>query len=94
MTRLQRLQKCGWCGEVFTVDAKRQNNAVKYCSRDCRIEARRESNREATRKYRKMKQNDENRGHLLGESHINEHPSSDFKKEYIIVRNEKRRLGL
>ena len=92
--KLDNCKKCKWCGEYFTVEKKRKYNAVKYCSKNCRIEARREKNRESNRKYRKMKQNDENRGHLLGESHINEHPSSDFKKEYYIVRNEKRRLGL
>lgn len=87
------MRKCKWCGEYFTVQNMKQNNAVKYCSKKCRIEARRESTRKAMRKYRKTIRRRE-RGSQLGESHLNETPSSDFQKELRVVEREIRRIGL
>lgn len=87
-------RKCKWCGEYFTVENSRKNNAVKYCSSTCRHEARKELQRENNRRYRERKQNNEQRGHLLGDSRINEHPCSDFKHELAIIRKEKRRIGI
>lgn len=92
--KLSNCRKCQWCGEYFTVERKRKFNAVKYCSKNCRIEARREKNRESNRRYRKLIAKEENRGYLLGESQINEHPSPNFEKEYHIIRKEKRRIGI
>ena len=86
-------RKCSWCGEFFEVEQHKRNNAVKYCSKECRIEARRESTRKAMRKYRKTIKERE-RGSQLGESHLNENPSHNFKKELWLVENEIRRIGL
>lgn len=86
--------KCGWCGEYFTVETRRGNNAVKYCSPTCRREKRREQQREYTRKWRKRIQGEEHRNYLLGESRIDEHPNKDWKKELKIIQKEMRRIGI
>lgn len=63
---------------------------TKYCP-NCKIEARKEKDRRASRKYYKQ-----NKKHVMlrkpGTTTLNVHPNPDFEREAEIISNEKKRI--
>ena len=84
--------KCQWCGETFT----RKYAPEKYCSDECRRDARKLQNRNKSFKWYHKNKNDltEKQRYGLGGGNLGQHRQKDFKKEYTIIRNELRRLKI
>lgn len=98
MTSKNKKLICKWCKKPFTIVQCRETNAIKYCSDDCRHNAKLEQNNKAQQrfklKYRWLFKDTDPKGRL-GESKLNEHPKPDFKEEYEEVHKEyKRRLKI
>lgn len=81
--------KCPICGKTYT----KHHNRQKYCSDECRKEAKR---RQDTK--HKLNWWYKNKTHLnqtrLGTICISQHRNPDPDREAEIVKNEKQRLGL
>ena len=83
------MSKCHYCGREYE---KKHFNS-KYCSDECRRNAKREQDRKAWFKwfYRNKKRVYDT---MLGTGSLSEHCQSDFELEAVLVKNELRRLGL
>lgn len=89
--------KCSWCGRTYL----RKSNAQKYCSSECKHNARLETQRKATAKYRKL----HGRGYEVGGTVIKKGNKlidvslgatrhEDPLKEYYTVHKKVLELGL
>ena len=83
------MSKCAYCNKEFV---KPHFNS-KYCSDDCRSNAKREQDRKAWFRwfYKNKKRIYDT---MLGTGSLSEHCQSDFEVEAVLVKNELRRLGL
>lgn len=89
------IKYCNWCGDPFEVKSPNQ----KYCSpsiKDCSKEAKRESWRNAARRYRKKYKNvlQISQVYKTGTGFLSSTPYTDFDKEYTALIKEKKRLKL
>ena len=84
--------KCKWCGRLFT----RKYAPEKYCSDDCRVNARKHQSRIKSHKwYHKNKHKlSEKQRWGLGGSNLGQHRQKDFNKEQIIIRRELKRFKI
>ena len=81
--------ECKWCGTIFT----RKHNRQVYCSKTCADNAKAVQDR-----HHWLRWFYKNRERLyetqLGTRSLGPHPNEDPEKEYQIIQNELRRLGL
>jgi|GEM_PF-1328225 len=90
-----RIKYCLWCGDPFEVKSPNQ----KYCSsskKNCSKEAKRESWRKATSKYRNRYKNvlQISQVYKIGTGFLSSTPHEDFDKEYAALIKERKRLKL
>lgn len=80
------MAKCKFCGKEFT----KTHNRQMYCSKHCRVEARRDQqasyNREYRRKYRNVMP--ESTIYGLGSGRLSGHTCYNWRKEYKKIQNE------
>ena len=91
----KRKISCKYCGIEFLVDKTRKFNATKYCSNECRKNAKREQDLEAQRKYQKRYKwllKDADKRGQLGEVRLGSTPEKDFYKEHQQIKRELRRI--
>lgn len=86
---------CNWCGDPFEVKSPNQ----KYCSsseKNCGKEAKRESWRKASNKYRTKYKNvlTISQVYKLGSGWLSSTPKNDFNEEYLAIQKEKKRLKI
>lgn len=87
-----RKSKCGWCGREYVKTANKQ----KYCSPQCRKDARSHQSRMKSHRYyhkHKHEMNEKQRWGL-GSGVLGAHAHNDYEKEQRVIQNELRRLGL
>jgi hypothetical protein len=89
------IKYCKWCGKPFEVKSPNQ----KYCPEDisnCSQEAKRESWRKASGKYRNNYKGIStiSQEYKLGSGLLSCHSQADFDKEYLAIQKEKKRLKL
>lgn len=89
------IKYCKWCGDPFEIKSPNQ----KYCSqskKNCSHEAKRESWRKASKKYRKNYKNvlQISQVYKLGSGLLSSKAKDDFAKEYLAIIKEKKRLKL
>jgi hypothetical protein len=89
------LKYCKWCGDPFEVKSPNQQ----YCLSDlknCSQEAKRESWRRASDKYRKKYKNflSISSVYKLGSGFLGSKPKKDFDKEHLAVQKEMERLRI
>jgi hypothetical protein len=90
-----KIKYCLWCGDPFEVNSPNQ----KYCSpsrKNCSKEAKRESWRKATTKYRNRYKNvlQISQVYKIGTGFLSSKPHEDFDKEYAALIKERKRLKL
>ena len=84
--------KCAYCGKPFT---KKHGNQ-KYCSYNCKHNAKKEQTAKARMKHyhTKQKQRGGDQAWGLGTSGLGQHRQTDHNIEYQKIQNEKKRLNL
>lgn len=94
-TPVTKIKYCKWCGKPFEVKSPNQ----KYCPANisrCGQEAKRESWRKASEKYRKNYKDvlSISQVYKLGSGLLSSAPKSNFDDEYLAIQKEKKRLKL
>lgn len=89
------IKYCQWCGDPFEVKSPNQ----KYClqkDKHCRSEAKRESWRKASHKYRSRYKDviSISQVYKLGSGWLSSNPQDDFNEEYMAIQKEKKRLKI
>lgn len=89
------IRYCQWCGDPFEVKSPNQ----KYCpkgEKNCSKEAKRESWRKASHKYRDKYKNVISlpQVYKLGSGWLSSTPQNDFNDEYMAIQKEKKRLKI
>jgi hypothetical protein len=95
MIQITAIKYCKWCGKPFEVKSPNQ----KYCSTtisNCSKEAKRESWRKASKKYRKNYKDILyiSQVYKLGSGLLSSNPHINFDDEYLAIQKEKKRLKL
>ena len=88
---------CKWCKKPFIIPATRKNNPVKYCSDQCRKNAKKEQDLMAQRRYQlryKWMLKDADPNGRLGEVRLGPKPSPDFDEEQRLIKKELKRCKL
>lgn len=90
-----KIKYCLWCGDPFEMKSPNQ----KYCSpsrKNCSKEAKRESWRKATSKYRNRYKNvlQISQVYKIGTGFLSSTPHENFDKEYAALIKERKRLKL
>lgn len=93
--KVTAIKYCQWCGDPFEVKSPNQ----KYCppgAKNCGKEAKRESWRNASHKYREKYKNvlSISQVHKLGSGWLSSSPQNDFDEEYLAIQKEKKRLKI
>ena len=88
------VDKCRWCGALYI----KENNAQKYCSPNCKKEAKRETDRNYANKHNQRRHYNTRIKNLvtlgsLGTS-CSYHRRKNFDDEYKSIRSEMRMLKL
>lgn len=89
------IKYCHWCGDPFEVKSPNQ----KYCpssKKDCSKEAKRESWRKSSNRYRTKYKNvlTISQVYKLGSGWLSSTPKNDFNEEYLAIQKEKKRLKI
>lgn len=91
----KRLVVCSNCGEPFTIPAEPRFNAVKYCCKACKKEAKKEQDRKAWNKYHlRWKDHIIHGKRYLGNSNLKTTPYSSFEREKKAIQKEISRLNI
>ena len=93
--KVTSIRYCQWCGDPFEVRSPNQ----KYCpqdEKDCSREAKRESWRKASYKYRDRYKNvlTISQVYKLGSGWLSSSAKNDFNEEYLAIQKEKKRLKI
>lgn len=93
--KITAIKYCQWCGDPFEVRSPNQ----KYCpagEKNCSREAKRESWRKASHKYRDQYKNvlSISQVYKLGSGWLSSNPKNDFNEEYLAIQKEKKRLKI
>jgi len=93
--KVTAIRYCQWCGDPFEVRSPNQ----KYCPQDeknCSREAKRESWRKASHKYRDRYKNvlTISQVYKLGSGWLSSSAKNDFNEEYLAIQKEKKRLKI
>ena len=93
--QVTKIKYCEWCGKPFEVKSPNQ----RYCSVNiskCSQEAKRESWRKASKKYRDNYKDVlfVSQVYKLGSGLLSSSPQSNFDDEYLAIQKEKKRLKL
>jgi len=93
--KVTAIRYCQWCGDPFEVRSPNQ----KYCpkdEKDCSREAKRESWRKASHKYRNRYKNvlAISQVYKLGSGWLSSSAKNDFNEEYLAIQKEKKRLKI
>lgn len=93
--KVTAIRYCQWCGDPFEVRSPNQ----KYCPQDeknCSREAKRESWRKASHKYRDKYKNvlTISQVYKLGSGWLSSSAKNDFNEEYLAIQKEKKRLKI
>lgn len=87
------ISKCKYCGRVFI----KFENKTGYCREACRTWAVREQKARYQQKRRKLINDGElisNENNKLGTTYLSNHRHDDFKREYLSIHKEAKRIGV
>ena len=84
--------KCGYCGCIFTPE----HTASKYCSDECKSNAKEEQNRNNFHKWYHLNKHSlsEYKRYGLGTGTLGPHRHEDVGREYKAIKGEFRRLKI